>query len=455
MIVDRARAFVIAVAVLPLAVAGGSTARSSSAFCGWTERVNVSTEGEQANGETFRGPMSASGRFVAFSARATNLVLDDTNGVEDVFVRDRLLEQTARVSVSSSGEQADGASYLPLISGDGRFVAFRSVAKNLAPGGGVEGFFVHDLVTRRTIRVSLGSTGTNPARPETNSRRQVCDRWCVNAVNFAGNAFVVTSDSPRLVHGDRNHTRDVFVSVRGQTLRVSMGKREPNAPSEGSSISADGNVVAFRSFASDLVPGDTNGMPDVFVRDRRRGVTERVNVSSGGVQTNRVTFRGVLSSDGRFVGFRSRANNLVGGDTNGALDVFVHDRRTQKTTRISVASNGAEASPRGVSGYVRRVVFMSRPFLSRHGRYAAFTSRAANLVRGDTNGHADVFRHDLETGQTVRVSVADNGGQSITDSRVAGISDDGQVVGFISQASNLVPDDTNRWRDYFVRVLAC
>jgi Tol biopolymer transport system component len=449
-----------AVALLPVVLGGGYGGAAASTPCrpavsSRTERVDVSTTGEQANGMTFRGPMSASGRFVAFSSYATNLVPNDYNGVEDVFVRDLLLKQTTRVSVTSTGEEANGSSYLPLISGDGRLVAFRSVATNLtlANGHRVESYFVHDRLTGLTERVPLGPTGDNPARVETGSRRAVCDRWCANAISGDGSALVLTSNASRLVRGDRNRARDVFVLARGRTIRVTVGpKGEGNGASEGSSISADGRVVAFRSFASNLVRGDTNRRPDVFVRDWVTGVTQRVNVSSSGEQANSETFRGNLSADGRFVGFRSRASNLVPGDTNDALDVFVHDRLTRKTTRISVAGNGAQASGRGFSKHVRHVLFMSRPFLSPHGRYAAFTSRARDLVRDDRNGHADVFLHDLKTGQTVRMSVPDGRGQSISDSRVTGISADGRIVGFMSFGSNLVPGDTNGVRDYFVRV---
>jgi Tol biopolymer transport system component len=422
-----------------------------------TERVDVSTAGEQANGPTFRGPMSASGRVVAFSSDATNLVPGDYNGVEDVFVRDRMLNRTVRVSVSSAGEEANGPSYLPLLSGDGRVVAFRSTATNLAGRDShrVESFFVHDLLTGRTRLVGLGPTGVNPSRPLNNSRRAVCDRWCVNAISADGGALVFTSSAAHLLPGDGNGVADVFVEAAGRTYLISRnGDESTNGRSEGSSVSADGRVVAFRSFASNLVPGDSNRVPDVFVRDRLTGDVERVSVASSGAQAGRESFRGMVSADGRFVGFRSSAGNLVPRDTNGAIDVFVHDRLTGTTTRISVASDGAQAEARWFPKAVRNSSLQSRPFLSRHGRYAAFTSRAPNLVPGDTNGHADVFWHDLETGRTVRVSVPDRGGQAISDSRVTGISADGTIVGFMSPASNLVPRDTNQRSDYFIRVLA-
>ena len=134
------------------------------------------------------------------------------------------------------------------------------------------------------------------------------------------------------------------------------------------------------------------------------------------------------------------------------MDAFVHDRLTGKTKRISVASDGSQARAAGLSWNVRETQFVSRPFLSPRGRYAAFTSRAKNLVPGDTNGHADVFVHDLKTHRTARVSVADNGRQATSDSRITGISADGRVIGFMSSAGNLVVGDNNRLRDYFVRV---
>jgi hypothetical protein len=217
-------------------------------------------------------------------------------------------------------------------------------------------------------------------------------------------------------------------------------------------MAAGGTVVAFRSFASNLVPHDTNHLPDVFVADLGSGTIERANVASDGTQANDTTFRGMLSGDGRFVGFRSRASNLVQDDTNDAIDAFVHDRSSGRTTRVSVSSNGGQALGGGLSWMDRQSSLMSRPFLSEHGRFAAFTSRATNLVSGDTNHMRDVFVHDLRSGTTVRVDVASNGTAANGESRITGISENGQVIGFMSFANNLVRGDTNGRRDYFVRV---
>src|SRR5262249_11815180 len=157
-----------------------------------------------------------------------------------------------------------------------------------------------------------------------------------------------------------------------------------------------------------------------------------MNVSSIGTEANAATFRGMVSGDGRIVGFRSRADDLVPDDTNDALDVFVHDRLTGVTRRVSVSSDGAQADAGGLGRLMRWSSFMSRPFLSANGRYAAFSSRAANLVRGDRNGKADVFVHDLWTGRTIRVSLTSDGMEADGDSIVSGISADGRVVAFTS-----------------------
>src|SRR5437870_3874045 len=186
------------------------------------------------------------------------------------------------------------------------------------------------------------------------------------------------------------------------TVRVSVasGGTEGDDASLGSALSADGRFVAFDSAATDLVAGDTNGVSDVFVHDRQTGTTERVSVASGGAQGNGSSgligfaFPPALSADGRFVAFLSVATNLVAGDTNGATDVFVHDRQTGATERVSVASGGGTQGNRNSGG------FFAFPALSADGRLVAFHSAATNLVAGDTNGAYDVFVHELTVSTT-------------------------------------------------------
>ena len=407
------------------------------------DRANLSTGGAEADGSTFGAALSASGRFAAFTSAATSLVRGDRNGMTDVFVRDLVRRRTSRASISSSGAESDGHSKKPSISADGSVVAFPSSATNLVPGdrNGVTDVFVRDRAAGLTMRMSAGSEGESDALS------------LAALVSANGRTIVFSSNASNLVPGDDNGTMDVFVRdrVARRISRVSVGPFGESANrSEASSIDALGRIVAFRSYATNLVYGDWNGKADVFVFDRRTGLTERVNVSSTGDEARAATFRGVVSGDGRFVGFRSRATNLVPGDTNEALDAFVHDRWTGVTRRISVASDGEEANARGFDRSTRRNLFMSRPFLSADGRYAAFTSRASNLVPDDRNGVADVFVHDLLTGATSRVSVSAAGEEADAASFVSGISADGSVVAFTSNADNLVGGDTNGRRDVFV-----
>ncbi len=348
----------------------------SQAFAQSTTRVSVDLAGMQGNGYSFIASISSDGRYVAFQGIASNLVPGDTNGLEDIFVHDRRTGQTTRVSVDSAGVQGNSYSYNPSISSDGRYVAFESHASNLVPGdtNGLDDIFVHDCQTGQTTRVSVDSAG-------------------------------------------------------GQG----------NLGSNRCSISSDGRYVAFESFANNLVPGDTGWLSDVFVHDRQTGQTTRVSVDSAGMQGNSYSDNPSISSDGRYVAFDSSAGNLVPGDTNGTADVFDHDRQTGQTTRVSVDSAGGQGNN---SSYF--------PSISSDGRYVAFTGFASNLVPGDTNGWHDVFIHDRQTGQTTRVSVDSAGVQGIDNSSSPSISSDGRYVAFESGSRNLVPGDTNGTADVFV-----
>ena len=186
--------------------------------------------------------------------------------------------------------------------------------------------------------------------------------------------------------GDTNEAGDVFVHdlTTGQTVRVSVDSAgtQGNDTSSNPSLSATGRVVAFQSFATNLVAGDTNEVSDVFVHDRRTGQTVRVSVDSAGIQGNSSSFDPSISANGRWVAFQSFATNLVAGDTNGDRDIFVHDLTTGETTRVSVNSAGLQGNSESF--------FAS---ISATGRVVAFTSEASNLVVEDTNGDSDVFVH--------------------------------------------------------------
>ncbi|HED63918.1 MAG TPA: hypothetical protein ENJ09_00015 [Planctomycetes bacterium] len=250
------------------------------------------------------------------------------------------------------------------------------------------------------------------------------------------------SDGRRLVPGDTNKARDIFVrdTRRGITTRVSVDSFgvEGNADSEYAQISSNGRFVVFQSRANNLVAGDTNGRQDIFVHDLLTGATERVSVSSTGSEGDADSWLPQISETGRFIAFQSMASNLVAGDTNGTVDVFVRDRKHGTTIRVSVDSAGNQASG-------------SAPDISGDGHVVCFVSNSPNLVPGDTNGRADTFVHDLITGETTRVSVSSSGAQAVGGLSVTNaISGDGRYVVFSSTATNLVPDDTNARIDVFL-----
>jgi len=345
-------------------------------WTGITERVSVSTTGKQANGNSFSPSISADGRYVAFSSDASNLISGDTNLRRDVFVFDRWTRTTERVSVSTAGQQGNSDSDLPSISADGRYVAFQSFASNLVTNdtNGVSDIFVYDRLNGTIERVSVSSAGA----------------------------------------------------------QAGGGSLSP-------SISSDGQLVAFASSAPDLIANDTNGFTDVFVRDRMAGTTERVSVSTTGKQANGNSLSPSISDDGWYVVFASDAPDLVSDDANGATDIFIHDRWSDTTERVSVSSFGEEANSNS-----------SSPSVSWDGWYVAFTSNADNLVSGDTNGLADIFVYDRWARTIERVSVSTPGTQANGNSSIPSISWDGLYVVFASEASNLVSGDGG-WVDIFVR----
>jgi uncharacterized repeat protein (TIGR01451 family) len=345
---------------------------------GQTRRVSVDSNGAQGNGQSNNSFISADGRYVAFRSNASNLVSGDTNGTWDVFIHDNITGQTTLVSVDNNGAQGNEWSDWPSISADGRYVAFTSGASNLV-GGDTNGhwdIFVHDNTTGQTTRVSVDSNGA-----------QGNGQSYGPFISADGRYVAFSSVASNLVGGDTNGKYDVFVHDRttGQTRRVSVDSNgaQANGDSGVRSFSADGRYVAFESIASNLAGGDTNGYWDVFVHDNTTGQTRRVSIASNGTQGNGQSFDPSISTDGRYVAFFSDASNLVGGDTNGIWDVFVHDNTTGQTRRVSIASNGTQGNNGSQS-----------PSISADGRYVAFASTASNLVSGDTNGDQDIFVHE-------------------------------------------------------------
>jgi Tol biopolymer transport system component len=404
-----------------------------------TQRVSVPQGGGEPNGFSTFPAISADGRYVAFESVGTNLVSGDTNSSRDIFLRDRFALTTDRVSVAQGGGQGDSLSFFPAISGDGRYVTFSSLSRNLVSSdtNGVQDIFLRDrtLGTTELLTIPGGSGGSgNSDRPAISS-----DGRYVAFESYA--TYLVTGDYSV---SDNNNASDVFVRDRvlGKTVVVSTNDGDNRGLGIGSSfapaISADGRYVAFNSLATNLVPGDTNNLRDVFVRDQVLGTIERVSVATGGTQLNSssgayrpaisadgryVVFDNTsgifvrdrilgtteavsqangsgsptISADGRYVAFHSFASTLVSGDTNAASDIFVYDRALG-TIELVIGGRGVEGD--GNSFF---------PAFSANGRYMAYQTAATNLLNlaADSNGVDDIYLRDRATTENPRLSVAD------------------------------------------------
>jgi Tol biopolymer transport system component len=338
--------------------------------------VSFNSAGTNSGNAGLSSPFSISpdGRFVLFQSDANNLVTNDTNSHTDVFVRDLQTGSTVLVSVNNAGTSSgNGRSTGAVISSDGRFVAFSSSANDLVPNdtNGTFDVFVRDLQLGTTTLVSLNDTGTASA----NGSSQISTS---QAISDDGRFVVFTSRATDILSiTDANATDDVFVRgiVAGTTTLISVnsaGTGTGNGQSFRGVISADGKFVAFDSRASDLVGTDTNFSLDVFLRDLLAGTTSMISVNNAGTNSARgvsmlsIVGRQAISDDGRFVAFESTANDLVAVDTNEAPDVFVRDRQAGTTMLASVNGAGSD-SGNSVS---------DNPFLSGDGKFLAFTSYA-------------------------------------------------------------------------------
>jgi len=353
-------------------------------------RVSVDSHGRQADGDSYDAVISANGRFVAFVSDAANLVPGDTNGHEDVFVRDLRDAATIRVSIGAGGREGDGSSRSPAIAADGGVIAFASVAGNLVAddtnnSGDV---FVHDRKSGLTTRVSVALDGSEAAAGSGEP-----------AISDDGRYVAFYSHAANLVPDDTNKRADVFLFDRTdnsiQRVSVSSEGKESDHDSRRPSISADGRFVAFESWASNLVPGDTNASADIFVRDVRNASTVRASVSSALAEGNAESRAPDISADGRHVVFTSYADNLTEGDTNRHADVFIHDLRSGSTTRVSVDSHGGAGNNHSAEARVNA-----------DGGFVVFASKAGNLVPDDTNKSVDVLLRDLRRLKTADVTGA-------------------------------------------------
>ncbi|MDQ3930802.1 MAG: S-layer homology domain-containing protein, partial [Chloroflexota bacterium] len=400
-----------------------------------TERVSLANDASQGNAasgvEGIPTGVSADGRFVAFYSFASNLVPGDTNGHPDIFLRDRQAGTTTLVSHGYDGSPADQLSTYPSISADGNFVAYQSAATNLVPGdtNSTTDVFIYNRQTGVNTRIATpnGSFGTEDPRISGDGR------------------YVVFHTYAALLPADTNGSRDIYLVdlVNGGVELISAGVTggAGNGHSFTPYISHDGRYVAFHSGATNLASGDANNQLDVFVRDRVGGATVMASIASDGTQGNSRSYNASVSDDGRYVAFESLASNLVPGDTNSAIDIFVRDVAANTITRASVASDGSQAQDTRHS---------TVPNISGDGRYVAFQSDA-RLAPEDTTIITDVYLRDLRSNTTELISEATTRQAGNSYSHKPQVSRDGTYVVFGSYASNLVPGDTNSQRDVFLR----
>ena len=353
------------------------------------------TPGEgQANGSSFWPSVSADGRIVAFHSDATNLVEADDNGFIDVFIKDTESGETRLISSSMDGTPGDGDSKQPSISADGRYVAFTSEASNLVPGD---------------------DNGCSDGESEWN-----CS--------------------------------DVFVKDlrSGEIERVSTSTDDGqgNWFSEEPSISGDGRYVAFTSYASNLVFGDSDACDsdeaprncaDIFIKDRQTGRTWRTSITPEGVEGDGDSSEPVISSDGNYVAFTSDATNLGVNDNNGVSDIFIANLTSADVTRVTITINDVEADGPSYD-----------PSISADGRSIAFASEATNLGVSDTGlclegeesrNCTDIYVASFITGDITRASRPYEGIEISGSSSQPALSGDGRYVTYESRAGNLTSGD--------------
>lgn len=393
--------------------------------------------GRWANDHSTEPSLSADGRWVAFTSDATNLVTGDTEGFTDVFLHDRQTATTLRVSQTPAGTGANADCGAPVISADGRFVAFVTEASNLvtSDSNGVNDVY---LWSRETGQIELISV-----RPNGRAGSQISDSPALSA---DGTFVAFASDAPDLIASDRNFARDVFVRdrSRGATERVSVTNNGGpiNGSSDAPAISSNGRWVAFHSGAEGITSVATDRNWNIYVRDRTAQTTEIVSLRGADAQAEPGDSDSVypaISGDGRFVIFHSLANNFTDAPPDDFLTVFIRDRQEKTLTAVSVSMNGE--APTGDS-YVDAI--------NEDGRYVTYSSTDTRVVPG---GIPNVFRAllwDRLSGTTQSLGVNAAGypaGDAVFLSRP---SRDGRFVVFGSYAYELVPEDGNGVGDVFV-----
>ena len=343
---------------------------------GVTKLVSVNQDGDPADHGGANGPsLSHDGGTLAFASSAENLVPDETDGFRNVYLRDADTGEITLITKGRGDEPANGDSFLPSLSADGTRVTFSSDASNLARGdtNAITDTFVYDKQTGTTTLVSRGRNG-----------KSAQGQSLLASISADGSRVAYFSTADNIAGRDTNFAEDVFVyDIASGDSRLVSRTRDgvaANNPSVNPTLSGDGSLVAFWSFATDLAPRDTNGAGDAFVRDLDRHRTRMISRNRDGESGSGESDDPVVSADGSIIAFQSFAGDLVRGDTNDSVDIFVYDVGTRSLELITRDRDGGPAD--GPS-------FIPSP--SANGSLIAFESVAGDLVPGDTNDKTDVF----------------------------------------------------------------
>lgn len=399
------------------------------------QKNSISIQRQSANLASANAAISADGRFIAFHSAASNLVSKDTNNKQDIFVFDRNMKIMERVSVSTNGIEANHYSIRPSISGDGRYVAFMSLATNLVENSDNNhqlDVFVHDRNEKTTELVSVSVDGT---AGNTKSLNPVIS---TDGVHIAFESF-----ANNLIENDTNENADIFVrniiEKNTEVVSLSTTGQQANHGSASPAISSDGRYVLFHSPARNLVPIDNKrsdasewNFSDVFLRDRKLGKTEIISVNRKGKPGNHPSMNPSVSSDGRFVAFASMANDLVPNYPDGPLeiigkgltasriDIFVRDREIGVTKLVSTDKDGMPGNHQSQA-----------PKISSNGRYVTFQSAASNLTESRMAGTLiNIYRRDIVNDITTLVTMFDGQLESNVMSAHAALTNDGNMVVF-------------------------
>jgi Tol biopolymer transport system component len=438
---DHTRSLVLATA---FAVAAAHASPASAQHM--VQRVSVDANGAEAIGASNlenRRSMSADGRWIVFTSTARYLAPGKTNYYWDAFVTDRLTHEIHCVSLDPSGKEGNGYGFGGAVSSDGRLVFFYSDSTNLVVGdtNGSYDVFVRDRDPDGNGVFDEGNDTTQRVSVANDGSQGNASSY-LGPISPDGRFVVFGSPADNLVAGDTNNAYDVFVRDRlaGTTTRASVDSTgvEGDGDSGGCDITADGRWVLFNSVGDNLVANDGNGRSDIFLRDTVNGVTIRVSGDPAGNDGDGDCWDASMNADATLIAFQSYSDNLVANDTNGLSDVFLHDLNSGVTTLQSVSTAGVQGDGSSVLDA-----------LSLDGKFLLFSSDSQNLVPQQGNGNYDSYLRDLGAGVTTcaTLNCAERFGDY--GARAVGISDDDKVVAIDSLSDNLVAHDENGDIDVF------